>query len=258
MLAKRIIPCLDVRDGKVVKGIQFRNHEIMGDIVPLAQRYAQVGADELVFYDITASSDARVVDKSWVSRVAEVIDIPFCVAGGIKTVEDARRILLNGADKISINSPALANPELISAMEKAFGKQCVVVGIDSYFNAETGTYQVKQYTGDESRTVTTSWNTLDWVEEVQRRGAGEIVLNCMNKDGVRDGYDLEQLELVRQRCHVPLIASGGAGTMQHFADAFMKADVDRALAASVFHKAIIDMQELKTFLRQRDVAIRTE
>ena len=213
MLAKRIIPCLDVRDGKVVKGIQFRNHEIMGDIVPLAQRYAQVGADELVFYDITASSDARVVDKSWVSRVAEVIDIPFCVAGGIKTVEDARRILLNGADKISINSPALANPELISAMEKAFGKQCVVVGIDSYFNAETGTYQVKQYTGDESRTVTTSWNTLDWVEEVQRRGAGEIVLNCMNKDGVRDGYDLEQLELVRQRCHVPLIASGGAGAM---------------------------------------------
>ncbi|MBW8191486.1 imidazole glycerol phosphate synthase subunit HisF [Neiella marina] len=256
MLAKRIIPCLDVRDGKVVKGVQFRNHEIMGDIVPLAQRYAEVGADELVFYDITASSDARVVDKSWVSRVAEVIDIPFCVAGGIKTVDDARRILLNGADKISINSPALATPELITEMEQAFGKQCVVVGIDSYFNAETGSYQVKQYTGDETRTVTTHWNTLDWVEEVQRRGAGEIVLNCMNKDGVRDGYDLEQLKLVRERCDVPLIASGGAGTMQHFADAFNQADVDGALAASVFHKAIIDMQELKSFLRKQDVAIR--
>ncbi|GGA86800.1 imidazole glycerol phosphate synthase subunit HisF [Neiella marina] len=256
MLAKRIIPCLDVRDGKVVKGVQFRNHEIMGDIVPLAQKYAEVGADELVFYDITASSDARVVDKSWVSRVAEVIDIPFCVAGGIKTVDDARRILLNGADKISINSPALANPELITEMEQAFGKQCVVVGIDSYFNSDTGSYQVKQYTGDESRTVTTSWNTLDWVEEVQRRGAGEIVLNCMNKDGVRDGYDLEQLKLVRERCDVPLIASGGAGTMQHFADAFNDADVDGALAASVFHKAIIDMQELKSFLRKQNVAIR--
>ncbi|MCM2679405.1 imidazole glycerol phosphate synthase subunit HisF [Echinimonas agarilytica] len=258
MLAKRIIPCLDVRDGKVVKGVQFRNHEIIGDIVPLAKRYAEVGADELVFYDITASSDARVVDKSWVSRVAEVIDIPFCVAGGIKTVEDARRILLNGADKISINSPALANPELITEMEQAFGKQCVVVGIDSFFNAQTNSYQVKQYTGDESRTVTTQWNTLDWVEEVQKRGAGEIVLNCMNKDGVRDGYDLEQLKLVRERCNVPLIASGGAGTMQHFNDAFADADVDGALAASVFHKAIIDMQELKSFLRQHNIAIRAE
>ncbi len=258
MLAKRIIPCLDVRDGKVVKGVQFRNHEIMGDIVPLAQKYAEVGADELVFYDITASSDARVVDKSWVSRVAEVIDIPFCVAGGIKTIEDARRILLNGADKISINSPALANPELITEMEQAFGKQCVVVGIVSYFDATTGNYQVKQYTGDESRTVTTSWNTLDWVKEVQKRGAGEIVLNCMNKDGVRDGYDLEQLKLVREICQVPLIASGGAGTMEHFADAFLQADVDGALAASVFHKSIIDMQELKIFLRQKDVAIRAQ
>ena len=258
MLAKRIIPCLDVKDGKVVKGVQFRNHEIMGDIVPLAQKYAQAGADELVFYDITASSDERVVDKSWISRVAEVIDIPFCVAGGIKTIEDARRILLNGADKISINSPALANPQLITEMEQAFGKQCVVVGIDSYFNTQTGTYQVKQYTGDETRTVTTAWNTLDWVEEVQKRGAGEIVLNCMNKDGVRDGYDLEQLKLVRERCSVPLIASGGAGTMEHFADAFNIADVDGALAASVFHKAIIDMQELKSFLRQNGVAIRTK
>ena len=166
MLARRIIPCLDVKDGVVVKGVQFRNHEVMGDIVPLAKRYAEEGADELVFYDITASSDARVVDKSWVSRVAEVIDIPFCVAGGIRSVEDAKRILEFGADKISINYPALANPDLISALADRFGVQCVVVGIDSYFDAANGQYQVKQYTGDETRTRITQWTTPDWVVEV--------------------------------------------------------------------------------------------
>ncbi|GAA5219301.1 imidazole glycerol phosphate synthase subunit HisF [Corallincola platygyrae] len=256
MLARRLIPCLDVRDGKVVKGVQFRNHEIIGDIVPLAQRYAEAGADELVFYDITASSDARVVDKSWVSRVAEVIDIPFCVAGGIKTVDDARRILLNGADKISVNSPALADPNLISELEAAFGKQCVVVGIDSYFNKESGQYEVYQFTGDESRTQKTQWQTVDWVKEVQKRGAGEIVLNCMNQDGVREGYDIEQLAKVREVCDVPLIASGGAGAMPHFKDVFQQADVDGALAASVFHKAIIDIQELKQYLRDANVQIR--
>jgi cyclase len=152
MLAKRIIPCLDVRDGKVVKGIQFRNHEIIGDIVPLAQKYAEAGADELVFYDITASSDGRVVDKSWVSRIAEVIDIPFCVAGGIKSEADAKEILMMGADKVSINSPALRDPELISRLADVFGQQCVVVGIDSFYNKETDQYQVYQFTGDETRT----------------------------------------------------------------------------------------------------------
>jgi cyclase len=256
MLARRIIPCLDVKDGKVVKGVQFRNHEIMGDIVPLAQRYAEAGADELVFYDITASSDARVVDKSWVTRVAEVIDIPFCVAGGIKTVDDARRVLENGADKISVNSPALARPQLISDLERAFGKQCVVAGIDSYFNKDSGEYEVYQFTGDESRTTRTSWNTLDWVKEVQQRGAGEIVLNCMNQDGVRKGYDIEQLKKVRAVCDVPLIASGGAGEMLHFSDVYQQADVDGALAASVFHKAVIDIPELKQFLRDQGVVIR--
>jgi len=256
MLARRIIPCLDVKDGKVVKGVQFRNHEIMGDIVPLAQRYAEAGADELVFYDITASSDTRVVDKSWVSRVAEVIDIPFCVAGGIKTVEDAQKILLNGADKISVNSPALADPSLISRLEQAFGKQCVVIGIDSYFNKESGRYEVYQFTGDESRTQKTNWQTLDWVKEVQSRGAGEIVLNCMNQDGVRQGYDIEQLALIREACQVPLIASGGAGAIPHFVDVFMQADVDGALAASVFHKQIIDMDELKQTLRDAGITMR--
>ncbi|WP_330959160.1 imidazole glycerol phosphate synthase subunit HisF [Photobacterium sp. 53610] len=256
MLAKRIIPCLDVRDGQVVKGVQFRNHEIIGDIVPLAKRYAEEGADELVFYDITASSDGRVVDKSWVERVAEVIDIPFCVAGGIKSADDARQILQFGADKISINSPALANPALITELADKFGVQCIVVGIDSYFDADTGKYQVYQFTGDESRTQVTQWETADWIQEVQQRGAGEIVLNMMNQDGVRQGYDLTQLNLVRDICHVPLIASGGAGTMEHFADAFNIARVDGALAASVFHKQIINIGELKQYLQQQQVEIR--
>ena len=256
MLAKRLIPCLDVRDGKVVKGVQFRNHEIIGDIVPLAQRYAEAGADELVFYDITASSDGRVVDKSWVRRIAEVIDIPFCVAGGIKSVADAGKILEMGADKVSINSPALANPQLIAELNATFGQQCVVVGIDSFFDVASGQYQVYQFTGDESRTQKTRWLTRDWVSEVLSRGAGEIVLNCMNQDGVRQGYDLTQLQLMRNACKVPLIASGGAGSMQHFADVFEQADVDGALAASVFHKGIIPIQELKAFLLERKLEIR--
>ncbi|MBI0094349.1 MULTISPECIES: imidazole glycerol phosphate synthase subunit HisF [Gilliamella] len=256
MLAKRIIPCLDVRNGQVVKGVQFRNHEIIGDIVPLAKRYAQEGADELVFYDITASSDGRVVDKSWVAKVAEVIDIPFCVAGGIKTVEDAGQILTFGADKISINSPALANPSLITQLADRYGVQCVVVGIDTWYDQESNNYHVYQFTGDEKRTVATKWNTLDWVKEVQKRGAGEIVLNMMNQDGVRNGYDLAQLKAVREVCHVPLIASGGAGTMEHFLQAFNKPDVDGALAASVFHKQIINIGELKQYLVQHGVNIR--
>ncbi|EMQ2083216.1 imidazole glycerol phosphate synthase subunit HisF [Yersinia enterocolitica] len=256
MLAKRIIPCLDVKDGQVVKGIQFRNHEIIGDIVPLAQRYAQEGADELVFYDITASSDGRVVDKSWVSRVAEVIDIPFCVAGGIKSVEDAGQILTFGADKISINSPALADPTLITRLANRYGVQCIVVGIDTWYDEESDSYQVYQFTGDEKRTKATTWQTEDWIKEVQLRGAGEIVLNMMNQDGVRNGYDLRQLKQMRALCHVPLIASGGAGTSEHFLEAFRDADVDGALAASVFHKQIINIDELKKYLSEQGVEIR--
>lgn len=256
MLAKRIIPCLDVRDGQVVKGVQFRNHEIIGDIVPLAKRYAEEGADELVFYDITASSDGRVVDKSWVEKVAHVIDIPFCVAGGIKSVEDAGQILNYGADKISINSPALADPTLITRLAERYGVQCVVVGIDTWFSEQTNSYHVYQFTGDEKRTVATTWNTLDWVKEVQQRGAGEIVLNMMNQDGVRNGYDLVQLEKVRAVCNVPLIASGGAGTQEHFLAAFQQANVDGALAASVFHKRIIEIDALKTYLAQAGIEVR--
>ena len=256
MLAKRIIPCLDVRDGKVVKGVQFRNHEIIGDIVPLAEQYAKAGADELVFYDITASSDQRVVDKSWVSRIAQVIDIPFCVAGGIKSVEDAGRILEMGADKISINSPALTNPELINELHDVYGQQCVVIGIDSFYNEANNQYEVYKFTGDESRTQQTTWQTLDWIKEVQSRGAGEIVLNCMNQDGVRKGYDIAQLAAVREVCNIPLIASGGAGAIEHFTDVFKQADVDGALAASVFHKAIINIDELKATLVAAGVPMR--
>ena len=256
MLARRIIPCLDVRDGKVVKGVQFRNHEIIGDIVPLAQKYAEAGADELVFYDITASADGRVVDKSWVSRIAEVIDIPFCVAGGIKSESDAKEILMMGADKISINSPALRDPTLISRLADHFGQQCVVVGIDSFYDKDTGTYQVYQFTGDESRTQKTSWTTFDWIEKVVSLGAGEIVLNCMNQDGVRQGYDIEQLKQARAACNVPLIASGGAGTMEHFSDVYQQADVDGALAASVFHKGIIPISELKAYLKSQTIEVR--
>ncbi len=256
MLAKRIIPCLDVQNGKVVKGVKFRNHEIIGDIVPLAQRYAEEGADELVFYDITASSDQRVVDKSWVSKIAQVIDIPFCVAGGIKTAQDAQQILNMGADKISINSPALLDPDLISRLADQFGQQCIVVGIDSYFDKDTGQYQVYQFTGDERRTQKTQWQTFDWIQEVQKRGAGEIVLNCMNQDGVRQGYDLAQLTQARAITSVPLIASGGAGTIEHFSQVFKQSDVDGALAASVFHKKVIEIKTLKSTLIKQGVAIR--
>ncbi|PLK58207.1 imidazole glycerol phosphate synthase subunit HisF [Candidatus Palibaumannia cicadellinicola] len=256
MLAKRIIPCLDVHNGQVIKGMQFRHHQIIGDIVPLAHRYAEEGADELVFYDITASSDGRVVDKSWIARVAEIIDIPFCVAGGIQSVEQAAEVISFGADKISVNSPALADPYLISKLADRFGVQCIVVSIDTWYDVILDQYQVNQYTGDENRIQVTTWQTLDWVEEVQRRGAGEIVLNMMNQDGVCKGYDLRQLQQVRKKCRVPLIASGGAGTMQHFLEAFIDAEVDGALAASVFHKQIIKINELKQFLAREGVEIR--
>jgi cyclase len=256
MLSRRIIPCLDVRDGKVVKGVRFRDHVVMGEIVDLALRYRDEGADELVFYDITASPEGRSVDRGWVERVASVIDIPFCVAGGIRSVEEARDVLHAGADKISVNSPALERPDLIDELAAAFGVQCVVVGIDSLRDAD-GEWHVRQYTGDPSRTQALPRRTLDWMVEAQQRGAGEIVLNCMGSDGVRQGYDLEQLAAVRKFCLVPLIASGGAGAPEHFRDAFLTADVDGALAASVFHSGAIAIPSLKQSLAAWGVAVRT-
>ena len=244
-----------MRDGVVVKGVQFRNHRIVGDILELAERYCAEGADELVFYDITASPDDRSVDRSWVSRVARVLDIPFCVAGGIRSVAAAEDVLNKGADKISINSPALADPNLITELARRFGSQCVVIGIDS--REEHGDYVVYQLTGDPDKTAAAERTTLGWVKEVQRRGAGEIVLNCMNQDGVREGYDVAQLAAVRQVCDVPLIASGGAGAMSHFVDVFERARVDGALAASVFHSAEINIGDLKRHLGDHAIVMRT-
>ncbi len=254
MLAKRIIPCLDVRDGQVVKGVRFREHRVVGDIIELAQRYQQAGADELVFYDITASTQARTADPAWISAIARVIDIPFCVAGGIRDIESARTILHAGADKISINSPALENPDLISALARTFGQQCVVVGIDSH--QTDNDYYVHQYTGDESTQRATARRTFDWVKEVESLGAGEIVLNCMNQDGVREGYDIAQLHAVRQQTSLPLIASGGAGSQDHFAQVFTQADVDGALAASVFHSGELPISDLKQFLAEQNIEVR--
>ena len=212
------------------------------------------GADELVFYDITASPDGRSVDRSWINRVAEILDIPFSVAGGIRSVRDAEEVLNFGADKISINSPALANPDLIEELAKRFGSQCVVLGVDSH--EADGKYSVHQYTGDPDKTVAAERSTLAWVREAQERGIGEVVLNCMNQDGVRRGYDNTQLSLVRDQCHVPLIASGGAGSMQHFADTFEAANVDGALAASVLHSGEISIPQLKEFLSNKTIDIR--
>ncbi len=220
----------------------------------MAERYCNEGADELVFYDITASPDGRTVDRSWVTSVAAVLDIPFCVAGGIRTLSDAEDVLNRGADKISINSPALGDPNLISQLASRFGSQCVVIGIDS--RAENGAWQVFQFTGDPDKTKTANWQTLAWVKEVQDRGAGEIVLNCMNQDGVKNGYDCRQLAAVRSNCHIPLIASGGAGKPDHFRDVFNNANVDGALAASVFHNNEIDIGDLKRFLSDSDIDVR--
>ncbi len=243
-----------MRDGVVVKGVQFRDHRVMGDILELATRYRDEGADELVFYDITASPDQRTVDRSWVSRVARVLDIPFCVAGGIRTIADAEIVLNHGAEKISVNTPALERPELVDELVRRFGSQCIVIGVDSL--ARDGEYQVYQYTGDPSRSRSSRRSSVDWVREVQERGAGEIVLNCMNNDGVRRGYDIEQLSEMRRACRVPLIASGGAGAMEHFRDVFVESNVDGALAASVFHSAAIPIPDLKRYLIGAGIEIR--
>ena len=243
-----------MRDGQVVKGVRFRDHRVVGEILDLAARYRDEGADELVFYDISASPEGRSVDRAWVSRVARTLDIPFCVAGGIRSVSEAEEVLAAGAEKISVNSPALEDPDLIDALSERFGAQCVVVGIDS--QTIEGEYRVQQFTGDVRRSRNTARSTLEWAEEAQRRGAGEIVLNCMASDGVRGGYDIAQLKAVREICHVPLVASGGAGAAQHFADVFQSAHVDAALAAGVFHSGEISIPNLRCELRALGIEVR--
>ena len=243
-----------MRDGRVVKGVQFRDHRVVGDILELAARYRDEGADELVFYDISASPAGRSVDRSWITRVARTLDIPFCVAGGIRSVEQAEEILACGAEKISVNSPALERPELIDELSRRFGAQCVVVGVDSQTFPDG--YRVQQFTGDVERSRDTLRGTVDWVLEAQARGAGEIVLNCMSSDGVRRGFDIAQLCAVRAVCRVPLVASGGAGAEEHFAAVFQSAHVDAALAASVFHSGEIAIPNLKRRLRGAGIEVR--
>jgi cyclase len=237
-----------------VKGVRFRDHRVIGDILELATRYRDEGADELVFYDITASPEGRSVDRRWIRRVAEVLNIPFCVAGGIRSVSDAEEVLGAGAEKVSINTPALQDPALIEALAARFGSQCVVVGVDS--QTRDGQYRVYQFTGDPTRTQESGRDTLAWIIEAQARGAGEIVLNCMGSDGIKRGYDIEQLNAARSVCQVPLVASGGAGAIEHFSAVFHQAKVDAALAASVFHSGELPIPTLKHALAERGVAIR--
>ena len=253
MPARRIIPCLDVKNGRVVKGVQFRDHRDAGDIVDQAMRYRDEGADELVFYDITASAEGRTIDIGWVERIARIIDIPFAVAGGVRSRDQAAACLDAGADKVSINSPAIERPGLIDELARDFGSQCVVLGVDSYFDG-TG-YRVKQYTGSPEATRDSGLETLEWVREASNRGVGEIVLNCMANDGVRNGYDIAHTQAVVDRVNVPVIASGGAGEPEHFRDAF-GAGASGALAATVFHDRLIAIPDLKEFLGKCGIEVR--
>lgn len=254
MTARRIIPCLDVKDGRVVKGVRFEGHRDMGDAAQLAARYRDQGADELVFYDISASPEGRTLDYGWVRDIARLLDIPFCVAGGIRSVDQAARCLDHGADKVSINSPALERPDLIGEMADRLGSQCVVVGVDSRRDGDD--WLVHQYTGDPDASRGAGRRTMDWIVEAQSLGAGEIVLNCMDEDGVRRGYDIAQLAAARERLTIPLVASGGAGSADHFRDVFHQANVSGALAASVFHTGVLAIPDLKAALGLAGIEVR--
>jgi cyclase len=266
MLAKRIIPCLDVDNGRVVKGVHFSEVKDAGDPVELAERYSEQGADELVFLDITASEQGRDTMKSMVRKVAEVIDIPFTVGGGIKKLEDARDILLNGADKVSINTAAVKNPELITQLMSIFGKQCVVVAIDAKRNYDaapgktifTGKdrrkfwFEVRIYGGKEG----TGIDAVKWAREVESRGAGEILLTSIDADGTENGYDIQLTKTICRSTRIPVIASGGCGIARHMLEVFEKADVDAALAASIFHYDKSTVDKVKKYLKRSGVKIR--
>lgn len=250
MLTKRIIPCLDIKDGRTVKGIRFKGLRDAGDPVELGQRYAKEGADELVFLDISASLEKRETLRSLVDRISKAIDIPFTVGGGIRSVQDARVLLRAGADKITINSAALKHPELITELSEAFGAQCVVVAIDAR-NTSDG-WEVYALGG----TQPTGRNLFEWALQAQSLGAGEILFTSMNQDGTKDGYANDALKEMSELLHIPVIASGGAGKLEHFATALNTGKADAVLAASVFHFEQIGIQELKTYLQQQDIAIR--
>lgn len=262
MLTKRIIPCLDVKCGRVVKGLRFESIRDAGDPIELAERYAAQGADELVFLDITASAERRETIMSLVSKVAGVLDIPFTVGGGISTVQEARRILLAGADKVAVNTAAVKNPELITGMRDLFGRQCVVVAIDAKRNyditKETNVldgrywFEVFVYGGKKE----TGIDAIEWAKKAQQMGAGEILLTSIDMDGTKNGYDLLLTRQVTRSVSIPVIASGGCGSAQHMADIFRDSDVDAALAASIFHYEENGVVGVKRILKEQGVSIR--
>ncbi len=251
MLAKRIIPCLDVDHGRVVKGKNFKNIKDVADPVELAKRYSAEGADELVFYDITASYEERDIFLNVVENVAKAIDIPFTIGGGVKSVDDFRKILLAGADKVSVNSSAVINPALITDAARRFGNQCVVLSIDA-MSDDKGSWEVYVKGGRENTHI----NAIEWAKRGQKLGAGEICMNSMDTDGVKTGFDIELLKSLNSVLTIPVIASGGAGTMQHFAHALIEGCADAALAASVFHYNEIDIRQLKKYLQERHISVR--
>lgn len=250
MLTKRIIPCLDIKNGRTVKGVNFLDLKDAGDPVELAKMYAETGADELVLLDISATEERRSTLIDLVRKVAATINIPFTVGGGIASVEDVAVLLQNGADKISINSSAVKNPNLINEIASKYGSQCVVVAIDA--KQINGEWIVHLVGGK----VPTELNLLDWAKEVAQRGAGEILFTSMDNDGTKNGFANEALAQLSEIVNIPIIASGGAGTMQHFADAFMLGKADAALAASVFHYQEIQIPKLKQFLKEKEISIR--
>ena len=252
MFTKRIIPCLDVNNGRVVKGVNFVNLRDAGDPVEIAAAYDRAGADELVFLDITASSDNRRTVADMVRKVAETVFIPFTVGGGIRTVEDFRMLLREGADKISINSSAIDNPRLINDAADKFGRQCVVVAIDARRRADGKGWNIYKHGGR----VDVGKDALEWAMEADRLGAGEILLTSMDCDGTKNGYDNELTSLIASHVSVPVIASGGAGNKEHFYDALTKGGADAALAASLFHYKELEIRELKEYLSERGIAVR--
>ena len=257
MLAKRIIPCLDIKDGRTVKGVNFENLRDAGDAVELGAYYAKHGADELVFLDITATNEKRKTLSALVKKIALHVNIPFTVGGGIASVEDVSALLDSGADKISINTSAVKNPGLISDLAKRFGSQCVVVAIDCLTPKPSpkergATWKVYLNGGK----VATDIDAVQWAKEAEQRGAGEILLTSMNHDGTKNGFAIELTRKISESVNIPVIASGGAGTMEHFSEVFEKGKADAALAASIFHFKEIEITELKKFLKEKSIEVR--
>lgn len=250
MLTKRIIPCLDIKEGRVVKGVNFINIIDAGDPVAIAKAYSDCGADEVVFLDITASHEKRGVMLDVVKKTSSVVFIPLTVGGGINSLEDIKDVLNAGADKVSINSSAIKNPKLISDGAQKYGNQCIVVAIDAKFNGEY--YEVYIHGGR----IPTGINAVEWAKEAERLGAGEILLTSMDTDGCKQGYELKLTRLVSEAVNIPVIASGGAGTMQDFYDVFNEGKADAALAASLFHFKELEIDELKSFLNEKGVSVR--